>query len=123
MVAVAQPDASPTDQPREVRLPARDRWGNWLPGHSGNPNGPAPGRVGLIRVISDRTGGGVELVEYALKVLRDPAEQTPLRLQALTFLANRLWGKPKESIEIEQVQKQLRIIIDARAQPQPDLPE
>ena len=39
--------------------------------------------------------------------------------KACSWLADRLWGKPKESLDIELVHKQLRIVIDARDQAQP----
>ena len=66
----------------------------------------------MAAAIAQRTGGGVRLVEVMVELLghTDPY----VRIQADTWLANRLWGKPKESLDVELVHKQLRIIIDAR---------
>ena len=72
-----------------------------------------PGAVGLQRAIAEQTGGGLKMVARMVAMIDSDSE--PMAAQACTWLANRLWGKPKESVEVTEVHRQLRIIIDARA--------
>jgi len=82
---------------------------NWKKGMSSpNPNGrPAgTGLAALARKIRDATGCGDELLEFYLSVFRgaeDKLGKIPdykLRMEAATWLANRLWGKEVTPIDL-----------------------
>lgn len=71
--------------------------GRFAPGHSGNPGGRPKGLAALIR---QRTGDGIELVEFALKILRSRSQDPRLRLQAMEWLADRGFGRAVQSHEV-----------------------
>ncbi len=78
----------------------RDPSGRFLPGASPNPSGKPAGFRGLARKIKDETRNGDELVEFAVKVLRNETAETRDRLAALQWLSDRGFGKPLQSIEL-----------------------
>jgi hypothetical protein len=78
----------------------RDAHGRFLPGESPNASGRPPGFKGLSRKISEQTSEGAELVEFALRVLRDEAAEMRDRLSALVWLGDRGFGKPVQSVEL-----------------------
>lgn len=71
--------------------------GRFRPGQSGNPGGRKKSLAGLVR---ERTGDGVEIVEYVVSVLRSKKMEPRLRLQAAEWLADRGFGRPTQSHEI-----------------------
>lgn len=71
--------------------------GRFLPGNNANPGGRPKGFAAMIR---EQTGGGKELVDFALKILRSRLEDTRVRLQAMEWLADRGFGKAVQSHEV-----------------------
>lgn len=67
------------------------------PGQSGNPGGRPKGFGAYIR---EKTQDGKELVDNALKVLRDEKSSEAARSNARTFLAAYGFGKPVETQEV-----------------------
>lgn len=67
------------------------------PGMTLNPGGRP---MSLMRLARERTNDGVELIDYALKVLRgeEPRASVKDKLSAMMFLAERGWGKPIQPI-------------------------
>jgi hypothetical protein len=64
-------------------------------GVSGNPGGRPKG---LVRRIREETNDGEELVEYMLGVFRDPAAPRRDRTAAATWLADRGFGRPTQTV-------------------------
>ncbi len=73
------------------------------PGRSGNPGGRPKG---LETLVAKRTGKGADLVNFMADVFHLTGEfehaRVPLatRMEAAMWLADRLWGKPKQSTEL-----------------------
>ncbi len=55
---------------------------------------------GLARHVRDETRGGLELVEFALRVLRDEGQVMKDRLSALAWLGDRGFGRPVQAVEL-----------------------
>jgi len=77
----------------------RDHRGRFAPGHKGLGGRPR-GFAGMARMIAEETGGGSELVAYALGVLRDADASHDRRWAALTWLADRAFGKPAATVDV-----------------------
>jgi len=88
----------------------------WKPGQSGNPSGRRPGYVKLALALSSQTDDGMEVVRFALAVMRGETVEPPSgkakkprkkkwsersRIWAAEWLADRLWGKPRQVVELE----------------------
>lgn len=74
--------------------------GRFQKGSSGNPGGRprAPGE--MARLIRTETKGGKELVDYALKVYRDPASAEANKRWAHDWLSDRGFGKAVQAIDL-----------------------
>jgi hypothetical protein len=95
----------------------------WVPGQRGNPRGAAAPLVSLAAEIRRQTGSGRELAALYLAIMRGEPIKCPgtnrkspknapklkdlwvrptleHRMQAAEWLANRGWGKAKETIEL-----------------------
>jgi len=83
----------------------------WRPGQSGNPYGVGIAGQAMAKVIRETSGSGAELAAFFFAVmrgqsipLRDRARsQVPnleQRMAAAQWLADRGWGKAKETIEL-----------------------
>jgi hypothetical protein len=68
------------------------------PGTSGNPGGRPKG---LVRRIREETEDGGELIDYMLSVFRDDRESTRTRVEAVTWLADRGFGRPTQTQALE----------------------
>jgi hypothetical protein len=79
----------------------REPTGRFAPGASGNAAGRPRGFAGLAAAIRAETNDGRELVQFALRVLRDESIDLRLRIAALGWLADRGWGKALVSIEVD----------------------
>ncbi|HXI15221.1 MAG TPA: DUF5681 domain-containing protein [Chloroflexota bacterium] len=72
-------------------------------GQSGNPGGRPKG---LEKLVSARTNGGADLVNFMADVFHRAGQfesaniPLPTRMEAGSWLADRLWGKPKQIQEI-----------------------
>lgn len=64
------------------------------PGQSGNPGGRPKGAAGVAKLIHEATGGGKELVEWALTIWRDATNTMTDRKWAFDWLSNRYMGTP-----------------------------
>lgn len=69
------------------------------PGHGGGPGRPA-GFKGMAKKIMAATRDGDELLEFALRTLRDDAADAKDRQWAHQWLSDRGMGKPMQSIEL-----------------------
>jgi Family of unknown function (DUF5681) len=70
----------------------------WPKGESGNPGGRPRGFVTEIR---RQTKNGFELVSFALRVLRNEEAEMRDRAWACTYLTDRGFGKPTQSLELD----------------------
>jgi hypothetical protein len=78
----------------------------FLPGHSGNVGGRPKGLAALSQAIFERTGHGLQLVEWYVGIWR--GEKQPLgkkptdaqRLEAAQWLTERGWGKAPVQIDV-----------------------
>ena len=70
----------------------------FVPGKSGNPTGRPKGFAAFIR---EQTNDGEELAKFAIDILRGKkGAKLPDQLSAMTWLADRGWGKPLQSTEM-----------------------
>lgn len=67
-------------------------------GVSGNPGGRPKSQISHL--IRKRTDGGKELVDFVFSLFRDKKANIKLRFDACTWLADRGWGKPQQSVEL-----------------------
>lgn len=67
------------------------------PGESGNPAGRPKGPT-LAGLIRDRTKDGSTLVEFVATVFEDEDEKRQLRMDAATWLADRGFGRPAQTV-------------------------
>lgn len=74
----------------------RRRNGQFEEGHSGNP-GRRPKKFGAL--VREKTREGEELIDFALKVMRDKGEDTGHRMAAMKWLGERGFGRPALSNE------------------------
>jgi Family of unknown function (DUF5681) len=84
---------SRTQNPRSLQNLRR-----WPKGESGNPGGRPRGFVTEIR---RQTKNGFELVTFALRVLRNEEAEMRDRAWACTYLTDRGFGKPMQSLEVD----------------------
>ena len=61
-------------------------------GVSGNPTGRPKGQKSFAQMVRARTHQGRELLEFVLDLMRDPAVDPRVRLDAASWLANRAFG-------------------------------
>lgn len=76
----------------------RDSAGHFLPGVSANPGGKAkvPDNVKeALRAASP------EAVALLVKIMNDPKEKTPYRLEAAKTILDRAYGKPEAMSKVE----------------------
>ena len=72
------------------------------PGRSGNPAGRPRGSREFAELIAEETRGGVELVEYALKVLRSPRRKAVEKQWAVEYLTDRMLGRTPQASNDEK---------------------
>lgn len=67
------------------------------PGQTLNPGGRP---FSLMRLARDKTNDGVELIDFALSVMRGecPGAKVGDKIECMKFLAERGWGKPIQPI-------------------------
>jgi len=70
-------------------------------GGSGNPGGRPKGATEMARFIREQTRDGAELVEFALKIWRDPAQNDKSRQWAHEWIADRGFGKPLQAVDMQ----------------------
>ena len=76
----------------------RDKTGRFVPGNTSNPGGRPKG---LARKIRAEVGDDAEeIVCFMLMILRDQKASYKERMQAATWLADRGYGKPTQSLEL-----------------------
>jgi hypothetical protein len=98
------PDAgSSTAQNSGDTARPRTRGRPFVKGISGNPGGRPKG---LVQVIRASTRDGEEIARFMLRVLRDqvPGVRLSDRLSAATWLADRGFGKPIASLELNPLE-------------------
>ena len=74
--------------------------GHWLKGSSGNPGGRRRGPLYLAQEILKRSRDGVEFVDFAFEVFRDPAREFADRKWAAEILIERSFGKSSSTLEL-----------------------
>jgi hypothetical protein len=68
-------------------------------GQSGNPGGRAKGFERRVRDLVDPD----QIIKFALNVMINGKETTKDQLAAARFLAERGWGKPRQTVEVVEV--------------------
>ena len=77
----------------------RTEQGRFPAGQSGNPGGRPPGAAGLAAQIREQTNNGQEILNLMLEVMRDTIRSIDRRLEAATWLTDRGFGKPAQTVE------------------------
>jgi len=85
----------------------------WKPGQSGNPSGRPKGGKELAVLIKEKTSNGKEIAEHFVRILHAKpyisnvnGSEVPIIPtmkdinKAAEWLANRLWGKPDQTLNI-----------------------
>jgi hypothetical protein len=85
--------------PPQNRKKTGARAGTFKAGQSGNPGGRPKG-ASLSARIRDETRDGDEILEYVLDIARNEDLKPEVRLQALTWLSDRGFGKPTQTLEL-----------------------
>ncbi|MCZ6679425.1 MAG: DUF5681 domain-containing protein [Candidatus Poribacteria bacterium] len=79
----------------------------WQPGQSGNPKGMDPG-VGHVRELAKQHT--LEAIETLVEIRGDPKQSGSARVAAANALLDRGWGRPDQSVSIDQGQSLLSIL-------------
>ncbi len=83
---------------RATRPGGRHRKG-FLPGQSANPGGRPRGLARRVReIVGD---DGEQIAVFLLEVMHNPRQRTRDRLEAARLIADRGWGKPVVSIDLD----------------------
>jgi hypothetical protein len=105
--AASRRAAPPSNPPRNSEITVgTHNLRPWLPGVSGNPAGRPKGLATLSQAIVERTGQGLQLVEWHLAIWRGDAKPlgkrpTPAqRFEAAQWLTERGWGKAPVQIDV-----------------------
>jgi hypothetical protein len=93
----------------EILPPQRDERGHYLSGNSGNPGGMSEAKREM-QALARRYS--VEAIERAVEIMRTGKSET-IRLMAISIILDRAWGKPRQSVEIEQQGRSLEQILQA----------
>lgn len=93
----------------EVLPPQRDERGYYLPGNSGNPGGMSEAKREMQELARRHS---VEAIERAVEIMRTGKNET-IRLMAISMILDRAWGKPRQSVEIEQQGQSLEQMLKA----------
>jgi hypothetical protein len=81
-------------------------------GTSGNPGGRPKG---LARRVREAVGNdGKQIAEFLLSVMNDPRQRTRDRLEAARLLADRGWGKPVVSVDLDVGLEPRQLVADAQ---------
>ncbi len=86
-------------------------------GQSGNPGGRPKG---LARRIREQTSDGADLVVYMVEVFQDKSAPRRDRMQAATWLADRGFGRPVQTLRAEVDEPQGRAL-ELQSMPTPEL--
>jgi len=92
-------------------LPAQRINGKFAPGVSGNPGGVSEARREMQELARLHS---VEAIETAVRIMRTGKSETS-RLVAANMLLDRGWGKPRQSVDVEQQGRSLEDILRAIA--------
>jgi hypothetical protein len=90
-------------------LPPRRINGKFAPGVSGNPGGVSEVRREMQELARLHS---VEAIETAVRIMRTGKSETN-RLMAVSMILDRAWGKPRQSVEIEQQGQTLEQMLKA----------
>ena len=93
----------------EILPPQRDERGYYLPGNSGNPGGMSEAKREMQELARRHS---VEAIERAVEIMRTGKSET-IRLMAISMILDRAWGKPRQSVEIEQQGRSLEDMLRA----------
>jgi hypothetical protein len=101
-----------SDAPKVIGRP-------FLPGQSGNPGGKPKGIVEIQKRIAELTDGGDALILFALRVMfgqEDGMTSESSRAYAHRFLVERVWGRPKETVDVnvgQQLSPEQKAMLEA----------
>ena len=90
-------------------LPPRRINGKFAPGVSGNPGGVSEVRREMQELARLHS---IEAIERAVEIMRTGKSET-IRLMAISMILDRAWGKPRQSVEIEQQGQTLERMLQA----------
>src|SRR5277367_1630959 len=93
-------------------LPPQRINGKFAPGVSGNPGGVSEVRREMQELARLHS---VEAIESAVKLMRT-AKSDMVRLAAISLILDRAWGRPKQSVEVENQGRSLEQILMAIAE-------
>jgi hypothetical protein len=80
-----------------------------LPGNSSNPGGASEAKREMQALARSHS---VEAIERAVEIMRTGKSET-IRLMAISMILDRAWGKPRQSVEIEQQGRSLESMLMA----------
>lgn len=96
----------------EIIPPQRNEHGHFLPGVSGNPNGRISEQKREVQELARLHS--VEAIETAVMIMRTSKSETN-RLVAANMLLDRGWGRPRQSVEVEEHGRSLEQILQGIA--------
>jgi hypothetical protein len=94
----------------EIINPPRDERGKWLPGHSANPGGFNRERSDLLKLFRDKAPDAANVL-YDL--MMDEAAAPAVRMACAVHWLDRTFGKPRQSVEVEQQGRTLEQLLTA----------
>ena len=97
----------------EIIDPPRGERGKWLPGHSGNPGGFNRERFDLLKLFRDEPPDAANVL-YDL--MMDEAAGPAVRMACAVHWLDRAFGKPRQSVEVENDGRSLEQMLTAIAE-------
>ncbi len=93
-------------------VPARDELGRLLPGHTANPGGRPHAERDVVALARE---GSPAAIRRLMTIVDDPEAPYAAQIAAATHVLDRAFGRPRQTVDVEQQGRTLEEILLAIA--------